>query len=179
MCSLCDSKRVLHPMRNRSLPGRHITDCQMRLYMSFRQTATPTVAAAKAGFSAATAYRIEQDPRLPSQKRAVGRENPHSSLARPDFQVGTNTPPSFRSAGRPHRSKGRPIAASRRSTRRGPAGSMAPPQWPMILPTSAPPTLSKEWDILEAKRDAPGWRAWLLASPMSRLTSVSTLCLPR
>ena len=58
------------PMRNRSLPGRHITDCQMRLYMSFRQTETPTVAAAKAGFSAATAYRIEQDPRLPSQKRA-------------------------------------------------------------------------------------------------------------
>ena len=38
--------------------------------MSFRQTETPTVAAAKAGFSAATAYRIEQDPRLPSQKRA-------------------------------------------------------------------------------------------------------------
>jgi hypothetical protein len=58
------------PMRNCSLPGRHITDCQMRLYMSFRQTETPTVAAAKAGFSAATAYRIEQDPRLPSQKRA-------------------------------------------------------------------------------------------------------------
>src|SRR5260221_11364876 len=57
-------------MRNGSLPGRHITDCQMRLYMSFRQTETPSVAAAKAGFSAATAYRIEQDPRLPSQKRA-------------------------------------------------------------------------------------------------------------
>ena len=47
------------PMRNRSLPGRYITDCQMRLYMCFRQTETPTVAAAKAGFSAA-AYRIEQ-----------------------------------------------------------------------------------------------------------------------
>src|ERR1700758_5306421 len=58
------------PMRNRSLPGRHITDCQMRLYMSFRQADTPTIAAAKAGFSAATAYRIEQDPRLPSQKKA-------------------------------------------------------------------------------------------------------------
>src|SRR5690242_5146279 len=58
------------PMRNRSLPGRHITDCQMRLYMSFRKTETPGVAAAKAGFSAATAYRIEQDPRLPSQKKA-------------------------------------------------------------------------------------------------------------
>jgi Mu transposase-like protein len=57
-------------MRNRNLPGRHITDCQMRLYMSFRQSETASVAAAKAGFSAATAYRIEQDLRLPSQKRS-------------------------------------------------------------------------------------------------------------
>src|SRR5690242_21403305 len=57
-------------MRNHSLPGRHITDCQTRLYMSFRQAETPTVAAAKAGFSTASAYRIEQDPRLPSQKKA-------------------------------------------------------------------------------------------------------------
>src|SRR5207344_184108 len=57
------------PMRNRPLPGRHITDCQMRLFMSFRQTETASVAAAKAGFSAATAYRIEEDPRLPSQKK--------------------------------------------------------------------------------------------------------------
>src|SRR6201984_624971 len=38
--------------------------------MSFRRTDTPSVAGAKAGFSAATAYRIEQDPRLPSQKKA-------------------------------------------------------------------------------------------------------------
>jgi hypothetical protein len=38
--------------------------------MSFRQAETPTIAAAKAGFSAATAYRIEQDLRLPSQKRS-------------------------------------------------------------------------------------------------------------
>jgi len=38
--------------------------------MSFRQAETPAVAAAKAGFSIATAYRIEQDPRLPSQKKA-------------------------------------------------------------------------------------------------------------
>src|SRR5690242_3842058 len=58
------------PMRNRPLPGRRITDRQMRLYMRFRQTEPPVVAAAKAGFSAATAYRIEQDPRLPSQKKA-------------------------------------------------------------------------------------------------------------
>jgi hypothetical protein len=58
------------PVRNRSLPGRHITDCQMRLYMSFRQAETPIVAAAKAVFCIATAYRIEQDPRLPSHKKA-------------------------------------------------------------------------------------------------------------
>ena len=38
--------------------------------MSFRQTEPPVIAAAKAGFSAATAYRIEQDRRLPSQKKA-------------------------------------------------------------------------------------------------------------
>ena len=58
------------PTRNRSLPGRHITDCQMRLYMSFRQAETPTVAAAKAGFSIATAYRVEQDRWPPSHKKA-------------------------------------------------------------------------------------------------------------
>jgi hypothetical protein len=42
----------------------------MRLYMSLRQSETARVAAAKAGFSAASAYRIERDPRLPSQKQA-------------------------------------------------------------------------------------------------------------
>lgn len=38
--------------------------------MKFRQTHTTTVAAAKASLSTATAYRIEKDPRLPSQKKA-------------------------------------------------------------------------------------------------------------
>ena len=38
--------------------------------MSFRHTETASVAAAKAGFSAATAYRIKEDPRLPSQRKA-------------------------------------------------------------------------------------------------------------
>jgi hypothetical protein len=37
--------------------------------MRSRQTQPPAVAAAKAGFSTATAYRIEADPRRPSQKR--------------------------------------------------------------------------------------------------------------
>jgi Mu transposase-like protein len=37
--------------------------------MTLRQTHGPALAAAKAGFSTATAYRFEQDPRPPSQKR--------------------------------------------------------------------------------------------------------------
>src|SRR5208283_3832156 len=53
-----------------SLPGRHVTDRQMRLFMQFRKSDPAAVAAAKAGFSPATAYRLEKDPRLPSQKTA-------------------------------------------------------------------------------------------------------------
>jgi len=63
------------------LPGRHITDCQTRLFMSFRQTETVSVAAAKAGFSAATAYRIKQDPRPPSQRKAPRSRRRHDPLA--------------------------------------------------------------------------------------------------
>jgi len=45
--------------------------------MSFRLTHTTAVAAAKAGFSTATGYRIESDPRLPSQKKTPrGRRRP-------------------------------------------------------------------------------------------------------
>ncbi len=38
--------------------------------MSYRQSHKTASAAAKSGFSKATAYRIEDDPRLPSQKKA-------------------------------------------------------------------------------------------------------------
>ena len=64
----------IHP-----LPGRHVTDQQMRLYMTFRQTDGPAVAAAKASISPATAYRFEQDHRLPSsieKEKARGRRRP-------------------------------------------------------------------------------------------------------
>ena len=45
--------------------------------MRSRHTDTPEVAAAKSGFSTATAYRFEADPRLPSQKkRPRGRRRP-------------------------------------------------------------------------------------------------------
>jgi hypothetical protein len=53
-----------------ALPGLHVTDHQMRLYMNYRLTLSPEAAAAKAGFSKASAYRIEGDLRLPSQKKA-------------------------------------------------------------------------------------------------------------
>src|SRR5277367_7051792 len=63
--------------RIRPLPGRHVTDHQMRLYMKFRQTESPTVAAAKASISAATAYRFEHDHRLPSDHQQIrGRRRP-------------------------------------------------------------------------------------------------------
>jgi transposase InsO family protein len=47
-----------------------VTDHQMRLFMKHRMTDPIPVAAARAGFSAATGYRIAQDPRPPSEKRA-------------------------------------------------------------------------------------------------------------
>jgi hypothetical protein len=42
----------------------------MRLFMNLRRSHSPAIAGAKAGFSTAAAYRIEKDPRLPSQKKA-------------------------------------------------------------------------------------------------------------
>src|ERR1700740_3803840 len=41
----------------------------MRLFMNSRRKHPPPIAGAKAGFSTATAYRFEKDPRLPSQKK--------------------------------------------------------------------------------------------------------------
>jgi hypothetical protein len=59
------------------LSGRHVTDHQMRLYMTFRQTDGPAVAAAKASISTATAYRYEHSHQLPSsQKQVRGRRRP-------------------------------------------------------------------------------------------------------
>ena len=52
------------------MPGRHVTDHQMMLFMKYRSTDTTPVAVAKAGFSTATGYRLESDPQLPSLRRA-------------------------------------------------------------------------------------------------------------
>jgi hypothetical protein len=76
------------PLRSPPLPGRHVTDRQMRLYMKFRQTNDPAVAGAKAGFSTATAYRIEADPHLPSQTRKPrGRRRPDPLAAVWDGEI--------------------------------------------------------------------------------------------
>jgi hypothetical protein len=53
----------------------------MRLYMKFRQTHTPPQAAAKASFSSSTAYRLEKDPRLPSQKNVLRERRRPDPLA--------------------------------------------------------------------------------------------------
>ena len=59
------------------MPGRHVTDHQMRLFMHHRRTDTVAVAAAKADLSPATGYRLARDPRLPSMKTGVrGRRRP-------------------------------------------------------------------------------------------------------
>lgn len=59
------------------MPGCHVTDHQMRLLMKYRSTDPVPVAAAKAGFSTATGYRIQADPRLPSENRPPrGRRRP-------------------------------------------------------------------------------------------------------
>jgi hypothetical protein len=64
------------------LPGRHVTDSQKRLYMTHRQTNPARIAAAKSGFSGASAYRLEKDPRLPSDKKPTRqRRRPDPLLA--------------------------------------------------------------------------------------------------
>ena len=55
----------------------HVALCLGCFKQGFLYTNVPAIAAAKAGFSSATAYRIEADPRLPSQKQKPrGRRRP-------------------------------------------------------------------------------------------------------
>src|SRR5438477_8232717 len=60
----------------------------MRLYMIYRHSKEATVAAAKSGFSRATGYRTEDDPRLPSQKKMPrGRRRPDPLAAVWDDEI--------------------------------------------------------------------------------------------
>src|ERR1700730_6793778 len=70
------------------MPGRHINDHQMRLYMKSRLTVKKPAAAAQAAISLRTAYRIENDPRLPSQMPAPrGRRRPDPLIAIFDAEI--------------------------------------------------------------------------------------------
>lgn len=55
------------------MPGHHISDQQVFLYMVQRRQHSQTVAAAKAGISERSARRIDKDPRLPSHKKTRER----------------------------------------------------------------------------------------------------------
>jgi hypothetical protein len=64
-------------MKDTSLTGRYLADCHRRLYMKLRDTYTPAIVGAKAGFSTATAYLLEKEPHLrPAEKPARERRRP-------------------------------------------------------------------------------------------------------
>ena len=66
--------------------------------MTLRQHHAVPIAAAKAGVSRSTAYRIEQDPRLPSAKKAPrGRRRPDPLELASRFGVHPPPTPSERS----------------------------------------------------------------------------------
>src|SRR5262249_61432280 len=68
---------ILKGQKDGNCPGRPVPAGRRRLSMRPRQPDAPAVAAAKAGFGRTTAYPIEADPRLPSQKKvARGRRRP-------------------------------------------------------------------------------------------------------
>ena len=70
--------------------------------MKSRQTSSPAVACAKAGFSRATAYRIEADPRLPSQKkppRESRRPDPLASVWQSEIVPMLEGAPGIRAVG--------------------------------------------------------------------------------
>ena len=71
---VCGHRGFLDDQDEDPVPGRHVTDQQVRIYMEFRRQHTQVVAAAKAGVSERTARRIERVPRLPSQ-RPTGRKS--------------------------------------------------------------------------------------------------------
>ena len=51
------------------MPGRHVNDQQVRLYMTTRIIRPQATAAAMAGISVATGRRLERDPRPPSSRK--------------------------------------------------------------------------------------------------------------
>ena len=63
------------------MPGRHINERQRKIYMKARLTSTIEVAAAKAGFSTSTAYRLAKRNRNPSPTLPQEQAGPDSLSA--------------------------------------------------------------------------------------------------
>ncbi len=83
------------------MPGRHINDHQRKLYLMSRPQHSATVAAAKAGFSTATAYRLEASP-TPSMSdvpspRGRRRPDPLAEIFDTDIVPLLQTAPGLRS----------------------------------------------------------------------------------
>src|SRR4029077_7417983 len=76
------------PQKRSPVPGNHITDQQVRLYMDLRRSHTREASAAKAGLSTTTGARIDADPRLPSQVQLPrGRRRPDPLAAIWDSEI--------------------------------------------------------------------------------------------
>src|SRR6476646_7782622 len=76
------------PQKRPPVPGNHITDQQVRLYMDLRRTHTREAAAAKAALSATTGARLDADPGLPSQQQTPrGRRRPDPLVAIWDSEI--------------------------------------------------------------------------------------------
>jgi hypothetical protein len=71
-----------------SVPGKHLNDQQVRMYMDYRRSHSQETAAAKAGISERTARRIDGDPSLPSQRKQPRayrtRANPFEGVWTPE-----------------------------------------------------------------------------------------------
>ncbi len=66
-----------------NVPGRHVTDHQMRLFMKYRQTHSVEVASAKASISRATAFRMEKERGLTAMEDFGGLRFNRDSRGRP------------------------------------------------------------------------------------------------
>ena len=62
------------------MPGRHITDCQRRLFLSEQRRTTTEVAAARAGISRASGYRIRGEAGAAPKPRGRRRPDPLASV---------------------------------------------------------------------------------------------------
>ena len=62
------------------MPGRHITDCQRRLFLSERRRSTTELAAARAGISRASGYRIRGESGAAPKPRGRRRPDPLASV---------------------------------------------------------------------------------------------------